>query len=72
MIETRSKSMNSVPECSVSSSPIRPEPEYPEWEPSGDIPPRVVALERLWYYLKVLVSGKLPACEDQPQEHGSV
>lgn len=58
--KTTSGRANTIPECSVSKDVIKPEPEpeYSVWEGFGDIPPRVVALENLWYSLKVFVFGK--------------
>jgi hypothetical protein len=47
-----------VPQAGVSRNVIEPEEVYPVWDGFSDIPPRVVALEQLWYSLKVLVFGK--------------
>jgi hypothetical protein len=57
MSETRSWWTNVVVR-SESKDVIKPEPVQPVPGSFRDIPPRVVALERLWYSLKVLVFGK--------------
>jgi hypothetical protein len=61
MSETRSWWTKTAVERSASKNDIRPEPVYPVWDGFSDIPPRVVALERLWHSLKVLVFGKAVA-----------
>jgi hypothetical protein len=58
MSETASGRANTIPECSVSKDVIKPEPVYSVWGGFADIPSRVVALEHLWYSLKVLVFEK--------------
>ena len=58
MSETKSWWTKDVEECSASRNNIRSEPVRVVLEGFRETPPLVVALERLWYSLKVLVVGR--------------
>jgi hypothetical protein len=58
MSDKKNRWTKNVPQSNVSRNVIEPEPDYPVWDGFRDVPPRAVALERLWYSLKVLVFGK--------------